>query len=147
MRGRTMNVKILKRIAALESKAAAQKTTPDLLMIFYDEDTQQWKIAESYTSGIGKNRTFKRKEHFVDRLQDYTFPAVGNPSVILDTFASPDPEIYGNLFCFALEELRQNMEPGDTGAFSIEAIREPEDGKIICEIVVQSLLPDKAERK
>ena len=131
-----MKISILKRIAAIESKVKKPEQTPSLIMITFDERVKQWHIAETYTNGSGKNQTFRRKDFYIDRLRDYSFQAEGNASVIMNTFASPDPDIYGNMFCFELAELRQNLKPGDTGEIRIEAIRGSDEGGITCEIVV-----------
>lgn len=131
-----MNVSILKRLAAIESKVQKPEAVPSLIMIGYDDTRKQWSISETYSSGTGKKQTFKTKDYFVDRLQQCCFPAEGNPRVIMDTFGSPDPDIYENLFCFDLADLRQDLKPGDTGALSIAAIRGSDDGSTTCEIVV-----------
>lgn len=124
-----MNVSILRRIAAIESIVQKPEAAPSLIQIDFDERRQQWSITETYTSGTGKNQTFKRKEYFCDKLKQYCFPATGNARVIMDTYASPDPDIHGNLFCFDLAELRRDMKEGDTGGFSIEAIRDTDTGR------------------
>lgn len=131
-----MNVQILKRLAAVESKVQKPEAKPSLIMIYYDEARKQWSILESYPRGKGKKQTFKTKDCFIDRLQQYRFPPEGNPRVIMDTFGSPDPDIYENLFCFDLADFRQDLKPGDTGTFSISAIRGSDDGSTTCEIVV-----------
>lgn len=131
-----MNVSILKRLAVIESKVQKPEEVPSLIMIGYDEPRKQWSIAETYSSGKGRKQAFKRKSRYADRLQQYSFPAEGNPRIILDTFGSLDPAIYENLFCFDLQDLRQDLKPGDTGEIRIEAIRAAADGSTTCEIVV-----------
>ena len=131
-----MNVSILKRLATIESKIQKPETVPSSIMIHFDEIRGKWSVSEIYSSGTGKKQTFKTKDHFVDRLQDYSFPAEGNARVIMDTFASPDPDIYENLFCFDLKDLRKDLKPQDTGEIRIEAIRGSDDGSTTCEIVV-----------
>ena len=130
-----MNVSILKRIAALESRVQKPEASPSLISIRFCELRNQWSISETYISGKGKNQTFKTKEIFVDRLKDYFFPAEGNARVILDAIGSPDPDIYADLFWFDLAELRKDLRRGDTGAISIATIRGSDEAGITCEIV------------
>lgn len=129
-----VNVQILKRLAAIESKVQKPEAVPSLIMIGYDGTRKQWSISETYDTS--KKQTFKTKAYFVDRLQQFCFPAEGHPCVIMDTFGSPDPDIYENRFWFNLADLRQDLKPGDTGAMSIAAIRGSGDGSTTCEIVV-----------
>ena len=49
-----MNVSILKRLAAIESKVQKPEAVPSLIMIGYDEGRKQWSISETYSSGTGK---------------------------------------------------------------------------------------------
>lgn len=130
-----MNVSILKRLAAIESKIQKPNEFPDLILIHFDQWRQQWRIQEIFPPGTGTRGKFQTKESLFERVQDYVFPAEGNPRVIMDTFASVFPEISPGLFCFDLAELRQDLEKGDSGALSIAAIKGTDENNVSCEII------------
>lgn len=131
-----MNVQILKRIAAIENRVQRPSAAPSVIMISYNSVSEEWQICESYEIGQGKKKTFKHKNQAVKQLKDYLFPAVGNSRVIMNTFDSPDPNIFGNLFFFDLDELRTDLKAGEAVSIGIESIRETEEGATTAEIVV-----------
>ena len=124
-----MKVSILRRIETLEKRVGQEHEPPEMIMIYYDDSMDHgWKVTEHYPlHEEKKNDRRKTKTNVYERLKDYFFPADFNGRVILDTFASPDPAIYGNLFCFDMEELRA----GQPGEIAIQSISDPGDGIIV----------------
>lgn len=134
-----MKIHLLKRIEAVEQQVKRGTEPPTLIMIHYDDDSEKWSVTEHYTSGGRKDQNgYRTKTNAFDRLQDFFFPADFKGRVILDTFASPDPAIYGNLFCFDIEDLRE----GQSGEIAIRAITEPEDERSIT-VSIDTCLKEK----
>lgn len=124
-----MKVSIFRRIEALE-KQARKAATPEAIMIDYDSRLEKWVISPRYCD-TNQHKSASRYEATVDRLQDYFFPADFSGCVIMDTFSSPDPDIYGNLFCFDIDDLRE----GQKGEVCIVSIKEPNGNSNSAEIV------------
>lgn len=123
-----MKVSVLRRIEALEQRVKQGAEPPTQIMIHYDDTSGKWSVTEHYTSGNWKDaNNYKTKTRTFEQLQDFFFPAEFKGCVILDTFASPDPAIYGNLFCFDIEDLREGQE----GEVAIKSITEPEGERSI----------------
>ena len=127
-----MNISILRRIESIEKRAKKTLDPPTLIMIHYDDSNEKmWIVKSIYSSGNFKDPNGYREEKIsVAQLQDFFFPADFKGRVILDTFASPDPAIYGNLFSFDIDALRAG-KPGEIAICSITA---PEDGSITVSI-------------
>lgn len=122
-----MKVSIIKRLEALEQRARQAAEPPTLIRIHFDEIKEKWSVTEDYIPENWKRPSdSKSKTFYFDRLQDYFFPAEFNGHVIMDTSASPDPAIYGNLFSFDINELRD----GKAGEIAIQSISEPEENSI-----------------
>ena len=124
-----MKLQLLRRIEAVEKRAKQGVEPPTLIMIRYDNQIKQkWIVTKHYASGNWKNpNDYRTEQIMVERLQDFFFPADFCGRVILDTFASPDPAIYGNLFFFDMDDLRE----GQVGELAIKSITEPENEKSI----------------
>ena len=123
-----MKISIIRRIEALEQRVKQGAEPPVLIMIHYDNGSEKWSVTEHYASGNWKDPTgYKTKTSEFEHLQDFFFPSEFTGRVILDTFAIPDPKIYGNLFCFDIEDLRE----GQSGEIAIKSITEPQDEKSI----------------
>ena len=139
-----MNISILRRIEAAEQRVKRVAEPPTLIMIHYDDCMEKkWVVTEHYTSGNWKNPNDYRTERMtIEKLQDFFFPADFKGRVILDTFASPDPTIYGNLFCFDMDDLRE----GQPGEIAIQSITEPENERSIT-VSIDTYLKEKRNRK
>ena len=124
-----MKVSILRRIETLEKRVGQEHELPEMIMIYYDDSIDcGWKVTEYYPLHEEKKTDRRKTKTTVyERLQDYFFPADFKGRVILETFASPDPAIYGNLFCFDMEELRA----GHQGEIAIKSIFDPGEGIIV----------------
>lgn len=119
-----MKISIIRRIEALEQRVKQGTELPTLIMIHYDDTSEKWSVTEHYTSGNWKDpNDYKTKTSTFEQLQNFFFPIEFKGRVILDTFASPDPAIYGNLFCFDIEDLRE----GQSSEIAIKSITEPQD--------------------
>lgn len=119
-----MKVSILKRIDSLEQKMKQKATPPDLIMIHYDDRVEhKWIVVEHYFA----EKSCKSKTSTFEHLQQFFFSADFKGRVILDTFNSIDPTICGNLFCFDIDDLREE----NSGEIAIRSISEPEDEKSI----------------
>ena len=139
-----MKIHLLKRIEAVEQQVKRSAEPPTLIMIHYDDCIEKkWIVTKHYTSDNWKNSNNYRTETItVEKLQDFYFPAEFNGRVILDTFSSPDPAIYGNLFCFDMDDLRD----GQVGEIAIKSITEPEDERSIT-VSIDTCLKEKLNRK
>lgn len=123
-----MDIKILKRISAIEQKVKQSEEPPALIMIHYDKRLVKWSVTAHYTSGKwGSSNDYRAETSFFDKLQDFFFPMEFKGRVILDTFGSPDPTIFGNLFCFDIDDLRD----GQPGEIAIKSISEPKGERSI----------------
>ena len=133
-----MKISILKRIEAVEKRVGKGAEPPTLIMICIDENLEKWRVTEHYASGNWKDPNgYKTKTSEFDRLQDFFFPVNFKGRVILDTFASPDPSIYGNLFCFDIDDLRE----GQAGEIAIQSITEPKERSIT--VSINTVLKEK----
>ena len=138
-----MNISILRRIEAIEKRVGQGAEPPTLIMIHYDDNSEKWSVTEHYTSGGRKDPNgYRTKTNSFDCLQDFFFPAEFNGRVILDTFSSPDPTIYGNLFCFDIDDLRE----GIPGEIAIKSISEPENERSTT-VSIDTCLKEKQNRK
>lgn len=135
-----MNKSIVKRLEALEQKRNV-KNEPTLIMIHYETFCNKWVIKETYCND-DKNKdesSFKSNVIEVESLQDYHFlPTSRNSRVIIDAYESPDPNIYGSLFCFDAKELWDDSD-GYNGSLYIEAIH-GDDSSLNAEIIVGKVL-------
>lgn len=123
-----MKINILRRIEALEQRAKRATAPPSLIVISYEKRLKKWQVVEHYPwAKTGIFDEYKTVISTFDRLQEFFFPADFKGRVILNTFASPDPAIYGNLFCFNVDDLRE----GQPGEIAIQSITEPNDEKSV----------------
>ena len=139
-----MNISILRRIEAVEQRVKRVAEPPTLIMIHYDDCMEKkWVVTEHYTSGNWKNPNYHRTETItVEKLQDFFFPADFKGRVILETFGSPDPAIYENLFVIDVEDLRE----GRPGEIAIQSITGPKDERSIT-VSIDTCLKGKPNRK
>lgn len=126
-----MNVRVLKRIKTLEQMVMQANEPPSLVSIFFDENKNKWSVTEYYIpkKHSGAN-SCKSTTTYHEHLRDYFFPAEFNGRVIMDTFASPEPEIYGNLFAFDMDDIRA----GQVGELSIQSMLNTDEQTLDVEI-------------
>lgn len=116
-----MNVKVLKRIEALEKRTAAAKS-PNFVMIFYDEAAGGYKVRESYGDSP---KTFKSKEFVLEHYSGYIFREDMECNVLLETMAAPEPP--QDLFAFSVSDVRKIAGLAKNTAFAITAIKDKPD--------------------
>lgn len=114
-----MKINIIRKIEQLEKKVSVKKKeTPDLVLISYEEETQDYSVSETYM----EDETYK-KDFRIKNLNEYIItPEMNFTRMIIDLIALEG----GNLFVIKGGELLEGV--GEGSSVSIEFIgQDPEE--------------------